>query len=414
MIPRELLKNSNIAHRLSLLVRFVKIYNIHMKSIYLDYAATTPVDPEVELAMKPFFSKVFANPSSLHSFGQEASRGVFEARRKIALAINADYKEIVFTGSATEANNLALRGVVKAATKIKNPRIIIFSIEHESLLETANDLGKTEVIVIPASRDGFADLEKLKSSLNDQTILVSVMYANNEIGTIQPIAEISKIVREFRAKGLDYPLVHTDAVQAFQYLDCDVKKMGVDLMTLSAHKIYGPKGMGALYVRRPALNAMPVCPITTGSGQEFGLRSGTENVPHIVGFEKAVEMVEKSRVKESKRVSLLRDYFWKKVKKAIPEIQLNGSEKNRLPNNLNIYFPGNDAHELQIRLDLEGIAVSPGAACASRVSKASYVLLALGFSEKRASESLRFSLGRPTTKAELDHVVTTLVKILKK
>lgn len=365
--------------------------------IYLDYAASTPVDHRVQAAMLPYFNKIFANPHSLHQFGQEASRGVFNARQTIAKSIGADYQQIVFTGSATEANNLAIRGAVK---RIKKPRIITTMIEHESILETCRDLERdgAEVIYLPVSRDGLVDLKKLEAALNDRTILVSVMHANNEIGVIQPIAEIAKIIKNFR-NGRIYPLFHTDAVQSFQYLDCNIDKLGVDLMTISAHKIYGPKGIGLLYIGRPDLLN--------------GVRMGTPNVPYIVGFAKAVEIADQLRLKEAKRVGGLRDYFWRELKKKLPELERNGSIESILPNNLNIYFPGQSAQDLLIKLDLAGIATSPGAACATRVSKTSYVLEALGFSEKRAGGSLRFSLGRQTTKKDLDCAIKTIASCLR-
>lgn len=404
--------------------------------IYLDYAASTPVDPRVQAAMSPYFNKIFANPHSLHRFGQEASRGVFSARQSIAKSIGADYKQIVFTGSATEANNLAIRGVVKSyKLKVKSsgkPRIITSTFEHESVLETCRDLERdgVEVVYLPVSRDGLVDLKKLKAALNDRTVLVSIMHANNEIGAIQPIAEIAKIIREFRKSkrashpesagrrtkdlkrffvnaqndGGVHPLFHTDAVQSFQYLDCNVDKLGVDLMTLSAHKIYGPKGIGALYIR-PIGSIRPISPIITGSGQEEGLRSGTDNTPYIVGFAKAVEIADQLRAKEARRVGQLRDYFWNELQKKLPALERNGSIESILPNNLNIYFPGQSAQDLLIKLDLAGIATSPGAACTTRVSKTSYVLEALGFPEKRAGGSLRFSLGRQTTKKDIDFAI---------
>ena len=420
-----------------------------MKSIYLDYAASTPIDPRVVAAMSPYFTEIFANPNSLHRFGQEASRAVFVSRQTIARSLGADYKEIIFTGSATEANNLALRGSIKAIQKIQihsnnsngnsdilnRPRIIVSVIEHESVLETCRDLEKegVEVIYISVNKEGIVDLKKLKSTLNDRTVLVSVMYANNEIGTIQPIDKISEIIRNFRESRIKnqesrkadskfiihnslFPLFHTDAVQAFQYLDCNVKNLGVDLMTLSAHKIYGPKGIGALYVRNskhearnPRLSGRQAKQIPNVSN--FDIRSGTENVPYIVGFAKAVEIADKVRGPESARVEKLRNYFWRSLQKTFSpkSIALNGSLQNRLPNNLNIYFAGRSAQELLIKLDLVGgVAASSGAACATRVNKESYVLKALGFTPARASGSLRFSLGRPTTKKEIDSAVEKL------
>ncbi|MEK9186546.1 MAG: cysteine desulfurase family protein [Patescibacteria group bacterium] len=401
-----------------------------MKRIYLDYAASTPVDKRVKAAMDPYFSDVYGNAGSVHQFGQEASAAIFKARRTIAETVGAKYDEVIFTGSATEANNLALRGIIKNLTlKIKSPRIIISAFEHASVLETCRDLEKegVEIIYIPVSRAGLVDLKKIKAALNDQTVLVSIMYANNEVGTTQPIFEISKIIKDFKnrqAQGF-YPVFHTDAVQAFQYLDCNVDRLGVDLMTLSAHKIYGPKGIGALYVRK-VFNAtsdhrqggaghrqggarLNISPIITGGEQEpHGLWSGTPNTPSIVGFGKAVEINEVIKEKEAKRVLTLRDYCWKKIKKVFPSAQLNGDAKNRLPNNLNIYFPGQEAHELVIRLDLAGVAVSSGVACSARIVKPSATLTAMGLPKSRALESLRISLGRQTTKKEIDYFVKTL------
>ena len=420
-----------------------------MKSIYLDYAASTPIDPRVVAAMSPYFTEIFANPNSLHRFGQEASRAVFVSRQTIARSLGADYKEIIFTGSATEANNLALRGSIKAIQKIQihsnnsngnsdilnRPRIIVSVIEHESVLETCRDLEKegVEVIYISVNKEGIVDLKKLRSTLNDRTVLVSVMYANNEIGTIQPIDKISEIIRNFRESRIKnqesrkadskfkihnslFPLFHTDAVQAFQYLDCNVKNLGVDLMTLSAHKIYGPKGIGALFIRNSKHEARNPKQISNSKFQipnvsNFDIRTGTENVPYIVGFAKAVEIADKMRGLESVRVEKLRNYFWRSLQKAFgsKSIALNGSLQNRLPNNLNVYFPGRSAQELLIKLDLIGeVAASSGAACATRVNKESYVLKALGFTPARASGSLRFSLGRPTTKKEIDSAVEKL------
>ena len=360
-------------------------------------------------------------------------------------------------------------------------RLIISAIEHESVLETARDLEKegVEVIYIPVSKKGIVDLKKLKESLNERTVLVSVMYANNEIGSIQPIATISKIIKEFKSTNNEsiankrirkfatnslfadiYPLFHTDAVQAFQFLDCDVKKLGVDMMTLSGHKIYGPKGVGALYVRSTKHEArnpkqitnsktqIPnkkvsnfgfgisdlqqlVSPIVVGGGQEFGLRSGTENVPLIVGFAKAVSLVSNSRELENKRISKLRDYLWKGIKKIYPNARTNPglstnneSKTNKrirkfgtnslfadvLPNFLNVYFPDYKAEDLLVRLDLAGMAVSTGSACSARSAEPSYVIEALGLKGEQSSRSLRITLGRQTSKRDID----TFLKVIRK
>lgn len=398
-----------------------------MKEIYLDNAASTPIDPRVGSAMRPYFGSIYGNPSALHRFGQKASRAVFESRRTIAGVLGANYEDIIFTGSATEANNLAIAGTWKGLRNLKlaKPRIITFAIEHDSVLEVCRSLEDegVETIFIKPDKNGFFDLKKFEQALNNQTFLVSVMHANNEMGVIQPIEKISEIIRHFREsriknqelRAADFmiPFLHTDAAQSFQYLDCNVKKLGVDLLTLSAHKIYGPKGIGALYVGKDLQKIMK--PIIAGAGQEGGLRSGTENVPSIAGFAKAAELAIEARERESKRVLALRNRFWKKLVAGLKpkKIFLNGSAKNRLPNNLNIYFPGNNAHELLIKLDMAGIAASPGAACSARVSKESYVLREMGFSASRASESLRFSLGRRTTALDVDAAVSVIIKLLR-
>ena len=396
------------------------------RKIYLDYAASTPVDPRVFEAMKPYFTEKFGNPGSLHSFGQEAIAVVDKSRETIAKAINADFREIIFTGSATEANNLVLRGVAVAFAK-KNgthPRIIISSIEHESVFETARDLEQwgIEVIYLPVDRRGIVDLVKLKSSLNDRTALVSIMYANNEIGTIQPIQEIADIVHGQTAR----PLLHTDAVQAFQFLDCNPKKLGVDLMTFSAHKIYGPKGIGALYIRDGG--KMKFSPQTTGGGQEFGLRSGTENVPLIAGFAKAVELLlisAHSHELAHKRISELRGHFWQELKKIYPKAEINGvigesDTLQALPNILNVYFPNHESQDLLTKFDMAGLAVSAGSACRSRAVESSYVIEALGYANgstelatgDRGKRSIRCSFGRPTTREEVDQALAVIKKCI--
>ena len=427
--------------------------------IYLDYAASTPVSREVFKAMEPYFADRFGNPGSVHSFGQESQAAIDKARGVITKSIGAKFNEIIFTGSATEANNLALRGLIKAyqhkslpaggqEPKIginQRPRIIVSSIEHESVLDTARDLEKegVEVIYLPVDKEGFISIESLKNNLTENTVLVSIIYASNEIGTVQPIGEISKLILEFRKQKVEsrsdensrfyfldsrFPLLHTDAAQAFQFLDCDVDRLGVDLMTLSAHKIYGPKGIGALYV---ATRVQPLAtgtqkftlspgdytlrPIITGGGQEYGLRSGTENVPAVVGFGKAVEFIQKNKIKEGKRIKVLRDYFWRELKNAKPDIELNGpptSSLNRLPNNLNVYIRGRDSRDLLIELDLVNVAVSAGSACSARNTKPSHIIAALNLGGNRAKSSLRISFGRPTTRRQLDTALKRIVNLL--
>jgi cysteine desulfurase len=419
-----------------------------MKRIYFDYAASTPVDPGVLRAMQPYFLKQFGNAGSLHSFGQEAIAAIDAARATVARLIGADFHEVVFTGSATEANNLAIRGAVnrwRAVEKNKNvkPRIIVSAIEHESVLETVRDLerdGMAEVIYIPVNREGIVDVADVTRAIvgddgDGRTVLVSIMYANNEIGSVQPIAAIAEAIRSVRAvrerahgtkTGVtfeQYPLFHTDAVQAFQFLDCDVQQLGVDMMTLSAHKIYGPKGVGALYVRNDGVahnksNAGPLVtlkPIITGGGQEFGVRSGTENVPLVVGFAKAAELAAAARKGEAKRLAALTQYLIKGIKKTSRKDEVNGplgshiiSTKNALPSIVNVYFPDRSAEDMIVRLDLSGIAVSAGSACRARASVPSYVIRALGYSEVRAKSSIRISFGRNTTKTEIIRLIAAV------
>ncbi len=388
------------------------------KRIYLDYAAATPLDARVAEAMRPYEAGMFANAGAIHRDGQLASEAVFKARLAVAKAIGADFREIIFTASATEANNLALRGVFLKAQEngITHPKIIISSIEHESVRETAHYLAERrggEVVEIPVDREGMLDLVALRSALDERTVIVSIHYAQSELGVVQDIPAIAEIVKNYKleAKRSLYPLFHTDAAQAFNYLSCDmntlgIHPLGVDMLTLSSHKIYGPKGVGALYVR--AVNA--VSPVTTGGGQEYGMRSGTENVPAIVGFGVAVEIAEEMREAESVRIAGLRDILWNGIKAVVPNAELNGSFTRRLPNNLNIYFAGRPAQDLCIELDMMGIAVSPGTACKSRTADPSYAITALGYSGDRPSSSLRLTLGRGTSEGEIKEVLTLFKK----
>lgn len=384
-----------------------------MKAIYLDYAATTPVDKEVLKEMMPYFSDKFGNASSVHSFGQEAIVAIDQAREKIAKLLDCDFNEIIFTGSATESNNLAITGLVKAHKenlKTENKlHIISTNIEHESVLEPIKELKKwgNKTTYLKADKNGFINIDDLKKSIQKNTILISVIYASNEIGTIQPVKEIGKLLQkinnERKVAGFGRIYFHTDAVQAFQFLECRPDWLKVDLLTFSGHKIYGPKGTGVLYVRKNT----PLSPVISGGGQEFGLRSGTENVANIVGLAKAVELVFKNRETRFKKIINLRNQLLNYIIKdnrginANKGINLNGSLENRLPNNLNIRFSDVNSETLLVALDQNGLAVSAGSACSARVSKASYVLTALGLTEKQAKESIRITIGKDTTAKEI-------------
>ena len=390
--------------------------------------------------MRPYFSREFGNPGSLHSFGQKAIAAVDAARESIGTLIGAKhFREIIFTSGATEANNLALRGalefykknhpVSEGAAAGARPRIIISAVEHESIFETAQILEQNgvEVVRLPVNKEGVVDIVALKDALNADTVIVSVMHVNNETGTIQPLREIKFMIDEFRKNSpganaehpSPYPLLHTDAAQSFPYLYCDVALLGVDMMTLSAHKMYGPKGIGALYVRRDEKTfsesgGFPLSALVSGGGQEFGLRSGTENVPGIVGFAKAAELAAAARGKTSTRVAALRDELWRRIKLAAPAAEINGPAGDaKAPHILNIHFPGHAAQDLLTRFDRAGLAASSGSACRSRAVESSYVIEALGYSKERAGSSIRFSLGKGTTKRQIAAVARIIEKILE-
>jgi cysteine desulfurase len=399
-----------------------------MRRLYFDHAASTPVDPRVLRAMRPYFSREFGNPGSLHSFGQKAIAEVDASRESLGKFIGAKhFREVIFTGGATEANNLALRGAVEFYKAhhpdAAHPRIIISSIEHESVLETAKALEQygVEVVKLPVNKEGVIDIVALKEALNEQTVVVSVMHVNNETGTIQPLREIKFMIDEFRknlpsadADGehlAPYPIFHTDAAQSFPYLYCDVGMLGVDLMTLSGHKMHGPKGVGALYVRQD----VPLSAQVSGGGQEFGIRSGTENVPGIVGFVRAAQLAAAARGKTSTRVAALRDELWKRIKNSAPAAEINGPAGDaKAPHILNIYFPGNATQDLLTRFDRAGLAASSGSACRSRAVESSYVIEALGYDKARATSSIRFSLGRETTKWQIAAAAKIIENTLKK
>ena len=377
-----------------------------MKKIYLDYAAATPVDPRVLKAMLPYFSKNFANTMSVYFQGQKSSQAVEKARKIVAGFINADAKEIVFTSSATESNNLALKGVVFANRKKGKNHIIISDIEHDCILESSRWLEKQgfKITRLPVDKYGFINLNDLKRSITKETILVSIIHANNEIGTVQDIEAIGKICHD---KGVYF---HTDASQSLGKVLIDVIKMNIDLLTASSHKIYGPKGAACLYIGQK----VTIEPIIHGGGHENGLRSSTVNVPAIVGFGKAVEILSKEGREENKRLTKLRDLFINKILKSIKGSKLNGHPTKRLCNNINISIPGAEGEALTMELDFEGVNVSTGSACSSKTLLPSHVLTAIGLPPEKAHGSLRISLGRFTKKEDIIYTVKTLIKVVNK
>jgi len=375
------------------------------KKVYLDYAATTPVDPRVLKAMKPYFTEKFGNTMSLHSFGQEAKQALEESRETVADLMGANPQEIIFTSSATESNNLALKGIA-FANKGRKKHIIISSIEHHCIMETAKWLETQgfRITKLKVDKYGLVDPEDVKKAIKKDTILVSVMHANNEIGTIEPIEKIGKICREREV------LFHTDAAQSFGKIPIDVKKMNVDLMTVSSHKMYGPKGAAALFIRK----GIKITPLLHGGGHERGLRSSTVNVAAIVGFAKACEICKEEMKKEAQRLTRLRDKLIEGVLEKIPKSYLNGHPKKRLPNNANFSFDFVEGESLVIQLDLLGISASTGSACSTEKLEPSHVLLAIGLPPQRAHGSLRLSLGRWTTTDDIDYVLKILPKVVEK
>lgn len=378
------------------------------QNIYLDYAAATPVLPEVFEAMKPYFGEAFGNPSSVHTKGQEARRAVDMSRRTMSEILGCDPREIIFTGSGTESDNLAIQGICKAyetevRKKGKTPHIVTSKAEHSAVLNTIEYLEKNhdfDVTYVAVDESGMVSVEDVAGALREETIFCSVMYANNEVGTINPIAEIAKVCRERNV------IFHTDACQAGGVLSLNIEELGVDLMTINGSKIYGPKGVGMLY-RRKGLKLVPM--IFGGEGQEHRLRAGTENVPAIVGLVKALEIAEEYRAGDGpKKMTGLRDSLVEELLK-ISDSYLNGAPENgRLPNSVNISFSGIDGAALLMKLDMAGIYCTSGSACTSGSLDPSHVLLAMGRSEDLATGAVRLSLGRMTTKEELDYVAATV------
>ena len=374
--------------------------------IYLDYQATTPMDPRVLEAMMPYFTHQFGNPHSRsHSYGWEAEEGVEKARGQVAKLIGADEKEVIFTSGATESNNLAIRGVAEFYKDRKN-HIVTTVTEHKCVLDTCRHLEQSgfEVTYLPVQKNGLIDLEALRAAVTDKTVVVSVMAVNNEIGVIQPLAEIGKICREKKA------FFHTDAAQAAGKIALDVEAMNIDLMSISGHKIYGPKGIGALYVRRKP--RVRLVPLIVGGGQERGFRSGTLPTPLCVGLGEAAEIAMNEMEGEAKRLAKLQARMLKGLQDRLPEIFVNGDLEHRIPGNLNISFAYVEGESLM--MGIKNLAVSSGSACTSASLEPSYVLRALGVEEELAHTSLRIGLGRFTTEHEVDTAVEELVRHVKK
>ncbi len=377
-----------------------------MKTLYLDNAATTRVDDKVVEVMKEYMLERYGNPSSLHFKGQEAKRGLDEAREIIASAIGAKYKEIVFTGSGTEANNLAIKGLFwqNQLNKTGKNSIITTKIEHDCVLNTCKwiETQGGKVTYLNVDKEGFVNARDVEKTITEKTILVSIIHGNNEIGTIQNLREIGEICRK---KGV---LLHTDACQSFTKVDLNVKKDNLDLVTLNAHKIHGPKGVGVLYIKE----GISLTPLLHGGGQEFKIRSSTENVAGIVGFGKAVKIASSGDVKQMKK---FRDYFIERVLKEIPNVGLNGaSGDKRLCNNINLCFHNIEGEAIGGFLDAAGISTSTGSACSSKSLDPSHVLLALGKTPLEANSSVRISISKYTTKEELDYAIEQLKKTVEK
>ena len=376
-----------------------------MKRVYMDNAATTALRRDVLDAMMPYLTDIYGNPSSLHYFGQEAHKAVENARHQVASALNAEDNEIVFTGCGTEADNMALKGIAEKDHS-KGNHIITSSVEHHAILHTCEYLEKHgfEVTYLPVDEYGMVKAEQVRDAIRSDTILVSIMFANNEVGTIMPIKEIGAVCRE---KGVFF---HTDAVQAVGHVAIDVKAMNIDLLSLSAHKLHGPKGVGALYIRK----GIVVPPLLHGGAQERRKRAGTENVAGIVGLGKAIEIACSDIEGTSKRMCYLRDKLINGIEASIPEVKLNGHRTERLPGNVNFSIKYIEGESILLMLDINGIAASSGSACTSGSLDPSHVLLAMGMPHETAHGSLRLTLGDDTTEDDIDYVLEVLPEIVVK
>ncbi|MFA4817411.1 MAG: cysteine desulfurase family protein [Parcubacteria group bacterium] len=404
------------------------------KRVYLDYAATTPVDLAVFAAMKPYFSQKFGNAMSVHGFGQTAQKAIDKARSQAGEFFHCQPQEVIFTSGATESNNLAVKGVVKSYYSkfypvksarggakqfnrvTKKPHLITTAFEHHCVLSACRAMEKenlAEATYIKPDKNGLIKIGDIKKAIKPNTILISVMYVNNEIGTVQPIAKIGKLVKNINSKKPEsaYKIIfHTDATQAVNYFDCDVEKLGVDLLSMSAHKIYGPKGVGALYIKK----GTPIRKIQDGGDQEYKMRSGTHNVPGIVSLGKALELVTRNAKRETRKIEELRDYLIKRILKEVPKSYLNGSREYRSPNNANFRFDNVEGEGLILSLDMEGIAGSTGSACSSGALTPSHVLLSLGLKPQQVHGSLRLTLGKYTTKQEIDFAVSRIKETMSR
>lgn len=375
--------------------------------VYFDYAAATPLDDRVLAAMQPYFATEFYNPSALYAKARDAHKTLEAARARVAAVLGARPSEIVFTAGGTESDNLAIHGIMQ---RYPQANVITSAIEHEAVLAPAE---QHDHRVLSVGRDGLVDIAELEKLLDDSTVLVSIMYANNEIGTVEPISKIAKILQQERDRrrqtGNTLPLyLHTDACQAAGYLDLHVSRLGVDLLTLNGSKIYGPKQSGILYVR----GGLELKSLIQGGGQERGLRSGTENVAACVGLATALELVQADRQVEAKRLQQLQQHFMKRIESELPQVIIQGSRKVRLPNNVHMTIPGSDNERLLIQLDEAGILAAAGSACSASNDTPSHVLRAIGLTDAEAQSSLRFSMGRGTTEQHVDHAVDTLRQLV--
>jgi len=376
-----------------------------MKEIYLDHAATTYLLPAVKKEMDKYWSKSYGNPSALYSQGIKVARDLAQARGRVAKILNCSSQEIVFVGSGTESDNLALQGVAKA---LPVGEIIVSAIEHHAVLDTAKYLETLgwQVKIAPVDKDGLIDVKKFSDLMTNQTALVSIMYANNEIGTIEPINDLVKIAKQKNPQII----FHTDACQVGPYLDLDVQRLGVDLLTLNGSKLYGPKGTGLLFIKK----GTPIKPVIYGGGQEFGLRSGTENVPGIMGLVKALELSQGKKEAECARLTMLRDKLITGLQIAIKRVNLNGHRTKRLPNNINLTFEDIEGEAILLHLNERGIMASTGSACASHSLDVSHVLQAIGLPHELIHGSIRFTLGRRTSSRDIGKVIKVMPEIVAK